>query len=58
LSKLDSLLTRQLPTFPLFQAPVSLVEQADIVNVSESPTSAGPFWDAEDWVIELTYPTG
>jgi len=52
------LLTRQLPTFPLFQAPVSLVEQADIVNVSESPTSAGPFWDAEDWVIELTYPTG
>ena len=58
LSKLDSLLTRQLPTFPLFQAPVSLVQQADIVNVSESPTSAGPFWDAEDWVIELTYPTG
>ena len=56
LSKLDALLTRDLPTLPLFQEPVSLVQRADIVNVSESPTSAGPFWNAEDWVIELRTP--
>jgi ABC-type oligopeptide transport system substrate-binding subunit len=53
LSKLDTLLTQDLPTLPLFQAPVSLVQQADIVNVSESAGSAGPLWDAEDWVVEL-----
>ena len=58
LSKLDGRLTQDLPTYPLFQSPVSLVQQADIANVSESPTSAGPFWDAEDWVIELRQPTG
>ena len=53
LSKLDTLLSRDLPTLPLFQAPVSLVQQSDIVNVSESPSWAGPLWDAEDWAIEL-----
>ena len=53
LSKLDTLLSRDLPTLPLFQAPVSLVERSDIVNVSESPSWAGPLWDAEDWAIEL-----
>jgi peptide/nickel transport system substrate-binding protein len=58
LSKLDTLLSQDLPTFPLFQTPVSLVQQSNIANVSESPTSAGPFWDAEDWVIELVPPTG
>jgi ABC-type transport system substrate-binding protein len=58
MSKLDGLLTRYLPTLPLFQSPVSLVQQADIVNVSESPTSAGPMWDAEDWAIELSSPLG
>lgn len=56
LSKLDALLTRDLPSIPLFQAPVSLVQRSDIVNVSESPTSAGPFWNSEDWVIELRTP--
>jgi len=54
LSRLDTLLNHDLPTLPLFQAPISVVQQADIVNVSESPTSAGPLWDAEDWAIELS----
>ncbi len=58
LTRLDELLTRYLPTLPLFQEPISLVQRADIVNVSESPTPAGPMWDAEDWVIELTPSTG
>ena len=58
LSKLDASLAQDLPTLPLFQVPVSLVQQADIVNVSESPTSAGPFWNAEDWAIELPSSNG
>jgi peptide/nickel transport system substrate-binding protein len=56
LTKLDTLLTRDLPTIPLFQAPVSLVQRTDIVNVSDSPTAAGPLWNSEDWVIELETP--
>ena len=56
LSKLDAQLSHDLPTIPLFQEPVSLVQQTDIVNVSESPTWAGPMWDAEDWAIQLSPP--
>ena len=58
LSRLDTVLTQDLPTFPLFQEPVSLIRQSDIVNVSESPGPAGPLWNAEDWVVETTSPTG
>jgi len=58
LSRLDHLLSHDLPTLPLFQAPVSLVQRADIVNVSDSPSWAGPLWDAEDWAIQLTSPAG
>jgi len=58
LSKLDALLSRDIPTLPLFQAPVSLVQRSDIVNLSESPSWAGPLWDAEDWAIQLTPSTG
>lgn len=56
LARLDAMLTRRLPTLPLFQTPISLVQREDIVNVSESPDAAGPLWDAEDWVIEVTRP--
>jgi len=58
LSKLDALLTSDLPTLPLFQEPVTLVQRSDIVNVSESPGWAGPLWDAEDWAIQLVPPAG
>jgi peptide/nickel transport system substrate-binding protein len=58
LSRLETLLTQDLPTLPLFQEPVSLVQQSDIVNVSESPGPAGPLWDAEDWVVQVTSPSG
>ncbi|HVA87730.1 MAG TPA: hypothetical protein VNF73_15605, partial [Candidatus Saccharimonadales bacterium] len=58
LSWLDHLLSQDIPTLPLFQTPVSLVQRADIVNVSESPSWAGPLWDAEDWAIQLTAPAG
>jgi len=58
LSRLDTLLNEDLPTLPLFQQPASLVQQSDIVNVSESPSAAGVLWDAEDWVVELKSATG
>ena len=58
LSKLDGVLAEDLPTLPLFQEPVSLVQRSDIVNVSESPGPAGPLWNAEDWVVEMTSPRG
>jgi ABC-type transport system substrate-binding protein len=56
ISALDVLLDRELPTLPLYEAPVSLVQQSSLVNVSESPGLAGPLWDAEDWAIELMPP--
>ncbi|MGO9962692.1 MAG: ABC transporter substrate-binding protein [Acidimicrobiales bacterium] len=56
LSKLDATLNQGLPTLPLFQEPVSVIQQSDIVNVSESPSSAGPLWNAEDWAIQTSLP--
>jgi len=58
LAKLDSTLTQDLPTLPLFQDPVSVIQQSDIVNVSESPGAAGPMWNAEDWALQTSAPTG
>jgi hypothetical protein len=40
----------------LFQAPVTLITAHDLVNVTESPTWAGPMWNAEDWAIALNLP--
>ena len=41
-----------LPTIPLFQQPVDVVSASDISSVSDSPTWAGVFWDAQDWLIQ------
>ena len=53
---LTDVFAKDLPTLPLFQEPVSLVQQSDIVNVSESPGPAGPLWNAEEWVVEVASP--
>jgi peptide/nickel transport system substrate-binding protein len=53
-NQIDQTLWRDLPTLPLFQAPVTLVNRANILNVINSETWAGPLWNAEDWVIELS----
>jgi peptide/nickel transport system substrate-binding protein len=53
-NQIDETLWRDLPTVPLFQQPVTLVNKADILNVSNTPTWAGPLWNAENWVIELS----
>ncbi|HVB27108.1 MAG TPA: ABC transporter substrate-binding protein, partial [Mycobacteriales bacterium] len=53
LAKLDTFLWHELATVPLFQQPVAIVQQADLVNVSDSPTWDGVFWDAENWAIQL-----
>jgi len=53
-NEIDQILWRDLPTLPLFQAPVSLVSTADVVNVENPDTWAGPLWNAEDWLIQLS----
>lgn len=41
-----------LPTIPLFQQPVDVVHDSAVRAVSDSPTWAGIFWDAQDWMIQ------
>ncbi len=55
-NQIDTLLWQDLPTLPLFQAPTTLVRQARIVNVSDTPTPAGPMWNAQDWAIQVSPP--
>jgi ABC-type transport system substrate-binding protein len=50
----DARLWAELPTIPLFQEPVSLVHEKALIGVSEGPTLAGPFWNAETWAIQLS----
>lgn len=57
-NQIDATLWRDLPTVPLFQVPVTLVAKADILNVLNTDTWAGPMWDAENWIIQLSPPPG
>jgi peptide/nickel transport system substrate-binding protein len=50
-NEIDTLLWQELPTVPLFEMPVTLVTERSLVNVEESPTWAGPMWNAENWAI-------
>jgi peptide/nickel transport system substrate-binding protein len=52
----DNELSIDVPTIPLFQVPVDVVHSSDIRAVSESPTWAGVFWDAQAWVIQKSPP--
>jgi peptide/nickel transport system substrate-binding protein len=52
----DTELWADAPSVPLFQQPVTLVHSTDIRAVSDSPTWAGVFWDAESWVIQVSPP--
>ena len=56
LSDADTTMWQDVPTIPLFQQPVVVINQSNLINVSESPTWAGVFWDAQDWAIQLTPP--
>jgi peptide/nickel transport system substrate-binding protein len=55
-NEIDGLLWADMPTLPLFQEPVTLLTADDLVNVEESPTSAGFMWNAADWAIALNLP--
>ncbi len=52
-NQVDRRLWYDLPTLPLFQMPVDLVTRADVYNVTNTDTLAGPMWDAENWVIGI-----
>lgn len=51
LQKAEDELWADAVTIPLFQPGFDLVRSVRIDNVSESPTWAGPMWDAQDWAI-------
>ncbi|HUZ19825.1 MAG TPA: ABC transporter family substrate-binding protein [Acidimicrobiales bacterium] len=55
-NEIDTKLWVAMPTLPLFQIPSTLVIRVDIVNVSNTPTWAGPMWDAQDWAIQVSPP--
>ncbi len=54
LSDADTTLWQDVPTIPLFEQPITVIHQSNLINVSESPTWAGVFWDAEQWAVQLT----
>jgi peptide/nickel transport system substrate-binding protein len=47
----NTALWSELPTIPLFQVPIDLVHASSIKSLSESPTWAGIFWNAELWAV-------
>lgn len=51
IEKAEKVLWRNVVTIPLFQPGIELVRAERLQNVSQSPTAAGPMWNAEDWVI-------
>ncbi len=53
-NRIDSLLWGDLPTVPLFQTPVALITRDDLVNVEYAEDPAGPFWNAEQWGIQVS----
>jgi len=60
--EIDRDLWQELAVLPLYQQPAELVAERSLVNLSVSPTLAGPLWDAENWAIlenpVPTIPTG
>ncbi len=53
LADADTRMWQDVPTIPLFQQPVAVIYQSQLMNVSESATWAGVFWSAEDWALQL-----
>lgn len=51
LERADRVLWSHVVTIPLFQPGYALVRSTRIHNVSESPTTVGIMWDAEDWAV-------
>jgi ABC-type transport system substrate-binding protein len=41
-------------SIPLFQVPVEVIHASDLRGLSESPSWAGIFWDAQSWAVQLS----
>ncbi len=52
LNKADAELWLDVPTIPLFEEPIEVVHSSSVRGVTESPTWAGVFWDAQSWAIQ------
>ena len=53
---IDVDLWTEVASIPLFQQPVALIYRDDILNISVSPTWAGPMWNAENWALQISPP--
>ena len=45
----DALMSKDVPSIPLYAAPVILVYKNTILGMKNNPSSVGPTWNIEDW---------
>ncbi|MDQ3065806.1 MAG: peptide ABC transporter substrate-binding protein [Actinomycetota bacterium] len=51
LNEADRLMSRDLPTLPLFARPGFLIHKSSVGGVLKNPTSEGPTWNSEVWTV-------
>ena len=54
LNEVDEILWRDMPTIPLYTKPTYLPYRADIVNVVDNASVAGPLWNANTWALRAS----
>jgi ABC-type transport system substrate-binding protein len=47
--KADAIMATQMPVIPMYQLPVPLVHQSDLLGMLQNPGVAGPVWNIEHW---------
>jgi peptide/nickel transport system substrate-binding protein len=53
-NQIDAELWSRMVSLPLYQDPTFLAYSSRFTNISDNPSSSGPFWDAENWGLKLT----
>jgi peptide/nickel transport system substrate-binding protein len=51
-NEVDTLLWDLMPTIPLYQKPTFIAYSSTIDGVEDSPTQAGPLWNASTWTVQ------
>jgi peptide/nickel transport system substrate-binding protein len=51
LNQVDQILTRELPTLPIFAAPGFAIHRLNVRGVLRNPTNASLFWNAASWSL-------
>ena len=50
-NQVDTALWDQMATLPLYQKPTFIAHQANIENVVDNSSQAGPLWNSEQWAL-------